>query len=54
MGSQAEPVDQLIGLGLGGAPVDLPEAGDEFEIFERCQPIIDHGFVRNPGDDALG
>ena len=31
-----------------------PQAGDELEILERGQAIVDHRLVRHPGDDRLG
>ena len=49
-----EPVDQLVGARLGERRLDAPEAGDEFEIFERRQLVVDHRLVGHPGHDALG
>ena len=34
--------------------VDAPEPGDEFEIFERRQLVVDHRLVGDPGHDLLG
>ena len=51
---EAEPFDQLGGAGLRLPRVDLPEAGDEFEIFVGGEPVIDHRLVGNPGDDRFG
>jgi hypothetical protein len=52
--AKAEPIDQFVGGAFGAVRLHLPETGDEFEIFERGQAIIDHGFVGNPGHEALG
>ena len=34
--------------------IDAPEAGDEFEIFQRCELVIDHRLVGNPRHHLLG
>ena len=34
--------------------IDAPEAGDESEIFQRRQLVVDHRLVGNPGHDLLG
>ena len=53
-GREAEPADQLVGARFGERRLDAPEAGDEFEIFERRQLVVDHRLVRHPGHDPLG
>jgi hypothetical protein len=40
--------------GFGGRRIDAPEAGDEFEIFQRRQLVINHRLVRHPRRDLLG
>ena len=40
------------GCGDGGR--HRPQAGDEFEIFQRIELVVEHRLVRQPGDDALG
>ena len=39
---------------FGLARVDAPEAGDEFEIFERRQLVVDHRLVGDPRHHPLG
>ena len=34
--------------------IDAPEAGDELEIFQRRQLVVDHRLVGHPGHDLLG
>ena len=34
--------------------IDAPEAGDEFEIFQRRQLVVDHRLVRDPRRHLLG
>ena len=34
--------------------LDAPETGDELEIFQRRELVVDHRLVRHPGHDALG
>ena len=51
---EAEPADQFGGAGLRLARIDLPEAGDEFEILVWGQAVVDHRLVGDPGDDRLG
>ena len=52
--SEAQPVDQL-GGGRGGlGPIDAPQAGDEFEILERRQLVVDHRLVGEPRHQPLG
>src|SRR5690242_21214869 len=34
--------------------VDAPQAGNEFEIFERRQLVVDHRLVGDPGHQPLG
>ena len=34
--------------------VDAPQAGDEIEVFERRQAVIDHRLVGQPGHQPLG
>ena len=40
--------------GCGNRGIDAPEAGDEFEIFQRRQLVVDHRLVGDPGHDLLG
>jgi hypothetical protein len=54
MGREAEEIEQSGGVSAGAVGIDLPEAGDEIEIFERGQAVVDHGFVGDPGKQALG
>jgi hypothetical protein len=54
LGGQAQLGEEILGPGLGGLGLDVPEAGDELQIFQRRQPVIDHGLVRGPGGDRLG
>ena len=42
------------GARFGRARLDAPEPGDEFEIFERRQLVVDHRLVGQPGGDLLG
>lgn len=39
---------------FGGARIATPQAGDEGEIFQRRQLVIDHRLVGHPGDELLG
>ena len=51
---QAERHQQLMRGGLRDRGIDAPEAGDEFEIFQRRQLVINHRLVRHPGHHLLG
>ena len=51
---KSEPVDQFARTRFRSCGVDAPEPGDEFEIFERRELVVDHRLVRQPGDDLLG
>ena len=51
---EPEPADQVVGALLGHRRLDAPEAGDEFEIFERRELVVDHRLVGDPGHDPLG
>ena len=47
--------DQEIARGrFGDRGVDAPEPGDEGEIFQRGQLVVDHRLVRHPCRDLLG
>ena len=48
MGRQTEPFNQLGRAALGRFRVDAPQAGDEFEIFEWRQLVVDHRLVGKP------
>jgi len=52
--AQSQPVDQLVRAPFGQRAFDLPEPGDEFEVFERGQAIVDHRLIGDPCGDALG
>ena len=51
---KAKPVEQGMGVALRRGGGHFPQPGDELEVFERRQPIIDHRFVGDPGDYPLG
>ena len=52
---EAEPFEQFFGARISrGRGRNAPEAGDEFQIFERGQLVVEHRLVRQPGDDPLG
>ena len=51
---EAEPADQFARAHFRGLCLDAPKAGDEFEIFERRELVVDHRLVRQPGGDLLG
>ena len=51
---EAERRQKLVGARLGDFRRHAPEAGDEFEIFDRGKLVIEHGLVRQPGGHALG
>ena len=52
--AEFEPVEQLMGARLGGVGVDAPQPGDEGEIFERRELVVDHRLVRDPRHHPLG
>ena len=51
---EAERHQKLLRRGCGNRGIDAPEAGDEFEIFQRRQLVVDHRLVGDPGHDLLG
>jgi hypothetical protein len=51
---QAERDQQAVGGCLRNPGIDAPEPGDEFEIFQRRQFVVDHRLVRYPCRDLLG
>ena len=51
---QPERRQKLLRRGAGNRGIDAPEAGDEFEIFQRRQLVVDHRLVGNPCHDLLG
>ncbi len=51
---EAEPADQFARARFRRLCLDAPEPGDEFEIFERRELVVDHRLVRQPGGDLLG
>ena len=47
--------DQEFARGAFGNPgIDAPQAGNEFDIFQRRQLVVDHRLVGDPGHDLLG
>jgi len=48
------PHQKPLRRGSGNRGVDAPEAGDEFEIFQRRQLVVDHRLVGDPCHDLLG
>src|SRR6266852_6703943 len=51
--AEAEPVDKVARARLGGRGVDAPQAGDEFEILEGRQLVVDHRLVGEPRHDLF-
>ena len=51
---EPERHQQFLRGGFGRRRIDAPEAGDEFEIFQRRQLVINHRLVRHPRHDLLG
>jgi len=51
---ETKPVGKLAGGLAGGHRIDAPKTGDELEIFERRQLVVDHRLVGNPRHLALG
>ena len=51
---QSERDQQVARAWFGDPWLDAPEAGDEFQIFERRQLVINHRLVGHPGHDLLG
>ncbi len=54
MRPKTETFEQVFRQPLGATRLDRPEAGDEFEIFERVELVVQHRLVGEPGDDSLG
>jgi len=51
---QPERHQELLRGAFGNPGIDAPEAGDEFEIFQRRQLVVDHRLVGDPGHDLPG
>ena len=51
---EAKRHQKLLRGAAGNRGIDAPEAGDEFEIFQRRQLVINHRLVRHPCHDLLG
>ncbi len=51
---EPERAQEFLGDRLRNGRRDAPEAGDEFEIFERSELVIDHGLVGDPRHHLLG
>ena len=51
---QAEPLEQFARSHGGNLRIHAPEPGDEFEILQRCQQIVEQRFFRQPCHDLLG
>ena len=45
---------EILRGGFGNRSIDAPEAGNEFEIFQWRQLVINHRLVRHPRHDLLG
>ena len=54
VGLQTEPADEIPGARFGGRCLDAPQPGNELEIFERRQLVVDHRLVGEPADDLFG
>ena len=39
---------------FGNTWIDTPKSGDEFEVFQRRQLVIDHRLIRHPCHHLLG
>ncbi len=51
---QTERDQEIVCGASGDRRIDAPKPGDEFEIFQRRQLVVDHGFVGDPGHHLLG
>jgi hypothetical protein len=51
---EAKRGQEVVRRGLRNGGIDAPEAGDEFEIFQRRQLVINHRLVRDPRHHLLG
>jgi hypothetical protein len=51
---QTQRDQEILRGASGNRRIDAPKPGDEFEIFQRRQLVIDHGFVGHPGHLLLG
>jgi hypothetical protein len=51
---QPERDQQMARRRFGKSGIDAPQAGDEFEIFQRRQLVVDHRLIRYPRGDLLG
>jgi hypothetical protein len=51
---ETEPSEQIDGTGFGRCGVDAPQPGDELEILERRELVVDHRLVGDPRHDLLG
>ena len=51
---QPERDQQICARACAICGIDAPQPGDEFEIFQRRQLVVDHRLVRHPGHDPLG
>ena len=54
MRREVEPTNEVIGATLGFGSVNAPKTGDEFQIFERRELVVDHRLVGNPRHDRFG
>ena len=52
---QAERFQQFLGAALSRSlGRHAPQAGDEFQIFHRAQPVVEQRLVGQPGHDGFG
>ena len=51
---QLEDVQQLLGIALGARRLHAPQAGDELQVFDGRQLVVEHWLVGQPRRDALG
>ena len=49
-----ENLEQLGGVALGPLALDAPQPGDELEVLQRRELVVDHRLVGEPGRDPLG
>ena len=53
-GSRPSETSRLCAEACATLGIDAPQPGDEFEIFQRRQLVVDHRLVRHPRRDLLG